>query len=351
MKILTISDIENAVDKDLTPVNMILKEINNDINIVIFAGDINPEDSERFFDILSERFKQIIWIVGNHDFFSVEDIEDITKLESLESKQSYKIKKYSEKILSKHNNIKLLYPCGYIEIDNIVFIGVSYNCTLNDEVKQTLKMNKKKILITHQPPFGILDSSKYFFNKNEESNKDSIAHIGSKEILNIIDEYNPNIHIFGDSHSSGQRKLTKYISFNNKPTLFVNISSASRMSQDKIIYTGVYGILDIDKMDIELRCLNGRKITCEICNEIAYIPYYWKRDKCSNCYENKSKIFDPHEIFKKSGNYMINKENDNLMKEIETENGTLTIIIPKQENTYHVKHPEKNKNQPLLDKF
>jgi len=296
MRILTISDVENAADKDLTPVHMILEEIDDDIKTMIFAGDINPGDSEEFFDILSKRFNQIIWVTGNHDFFDINDIEEIVKIEDLENKQTYKMKKHSESILDKHKNITLLYPCGYVEIDNIIIAGISYNCNLNNETKQILRTNKKRILVTHRPPFGILDSSQYFLNERESS-KDSISHIGSKEILEIVNEYDPNMHIFGDSHSSGQRKFHRNnIMFHKNSTLFVNTSSVSRMSQNKSIYTGVYGILDTDKMDIELKCLNGKKIICEKCKKSAYIPYYWKRDKCSNCYENKSKIFEPHKI-------------------------------------------------------
>ena len=301
MKILTISDVENTVDKDLTPVDMILKKIDDDIKTVIFAGDINPEDSEEFFDMLSKKFNRIIWVTGNHDFFDVNDIEEIVKIENLENKRTHKMKKHSEAILNKHTNINLLYPCGYVEIDNIIIAGISYNCNLNDEIKQVLKINKKRILVTHQPPFGILDSAQYFLNEKESNSKDSISHIGSKEILDIVNEYNPNIHIFGDSHSSGQRKIHRNnMVFHRNSTLFVNTSSVSRKSQNKTTYTGVYGILDTDKMDIELKCLNSRKITCEKCNETAYIPYYWKRDKCSNCYENKSKIFEPYKIFRNS---------------------------------------------------
>ena len=60
--------------------------------------------------------------------------------------------------------------------------------------------NSKTILVTHEPPFGIMDLGSYsIFEKNPESNNN--GPIGSKYILKLTKQKKPKVHIFGHVHS------------------------------------------------------------------------------------------------------------------------------------------------------
>ena len=61
------------------------------------------------------------------------------------------------------------------------------------------------VLITHSPPFGILD-------------KTLRQRTGCKELLKTVREIKPLAHIFGHIHECGGKKLTK------EEILFINAS-------------------------------------------------------------------------------------------------------------------------------
>lgn len=336
MKILTLSDVDNALNIGIEPVHMIMNKINsNDINMIMFAGDINQKDIEEFFNLLTEKLpnKPIVWVLGNHDF-ELEWLDEIKKsgrspfssMSATEHERKEKIKEnreFQKKVIEKsikhltekYKNLNIIYPFGLVIIDNIIIYGISsgeclwWKEELNNELLKLQKSPKNKkykhILLTHEPPFGILDSTRVAMDKDEKGNH--TEHIGEELILLFAKNWKPDFHIFGHVHNSGQRK--KLI----EETWFVNTSSVQRESQkEPKIYTGVYGIIDTDKRSIELRCLNSRTIKCEKCGEIAYIPYFWKRDKCSNCYKNSSKTIDEitFEKYKNKIGTIITENND-----------------------------------------
>ena len=81
------------------------------------------------------------------------------------------------------------------------------------------------ILITHGPPYGILDTL-----TNGE-------HVGSRELLAELDRIRPRIHVFGHIHSGYGRYYDNYTQFFNaaicndayqpvNPAFFVNIEEA-----------------------------------------------------------------------------------------------------------------------------
>jgi len=63
------------------------------------------------------------------------------------------------------------------------------------------------ILITHQPPMGILDSTR-------------LSHRGSKEIGNLVKKIQPALHLFGHVHHGGES-----ISSDPKKTSFINAAN------------------------------------------------------------------------------------------------------------------------------
>lgn len=152
-------------------------------DIIIHAGDITEqgEDYEikAFLDWFAELpFEHKIFIAGNHDFwFEKNNIPN----------------KYKEK------NIHYLYE-NDIVIDNIKFFGTPwqpyfYNWAFNlerdgkeIEAKWNKIPNDTDILITHCPPFGILDTVKD-------------DNMGCKLLLKKVLEIKPKIHIFGHNHN------------------------------------------------------------------------------------------------------------------------------------------------------
>ena len=83
----------------------------------------------------------------------------------------------------------------YVDYQGYRFIGYRYTLMEKSEkeIKEDLKriipyINKKTILITHSPPYGILDKT----NKGD--------NIGSKSIRDIITKYKLSLHVFGHVH-------------------------------------------------------------------------------------------------------------------------------------------------------
>ncbi|WP_417885226.1 metallophosphatase domain-containing protein [Zunongwangia sp.] len=167
-------------------------------DILIHCGDITEGGSKReiidflnWFSSLPHTHK--IFIGGNHDF----------ELEKLPNK------KIQDLI---PENITYLQDSG-ITIKSYRFWGSAYTpgeanwAFHKDRGKQIKKTwdkipNSTDVLITHTPPYSILDE----INNN--------IHIGCEELLKNVINIKPKIHCFGHSHNEyGQVKLgdTNYI--------------------------------------------------------------------------------------------------------------------------------------------
>lgn len=83
----------------------------------------------------------------------------------------------------------------YVDYQGYRFIGYRYTLMEKSEkeIEEDLKriipyINEKTILVTHSPPYGILDKT----NKGDK--------IGSKAIRDIITKYKLKLHVFGHVH-------------------------------------------------------------------------------------------------------------------------------------------------------
>lgn len=139
--------------------------------VLIYAGDYSAigsyTESVIFAKKLQEvKAKKIIAIPGNHDYFPVDlCIED------------------------------------YIEYNGVTFFTSPYTVDFNGwnfmESEQELEARMWRwpsdvnVLITHGPPYGILDNG-----------------CGSKALREYVERVNPHVHIFGHIHNAhGHRKL------------------------------------------------------------------------------------------------------------------------------------------------
>lgn len=190
MKILFLSDTHSQHRK--------LKDL-PEADLIIHGGDVSKmgtdhevEDFMRWFSGLDYRYK--IFIAGNHDFF-------------FEGETPKSIKRFlNENTFYLHNSS--------VEIEGLKIWGSPYtptffNWAFNlDRGKEIEKIWKDipadtDILITHGPPFGILDVTR------------SDQHVGCEELLKKIKKIKPKYHLFGHIHEA-------YGIFNTAKTTFMN---------------------------------------------------------------------------------------------------------------------------------
>ena len=99
-------------------------------------------------------------------------------------------------------NVHYLADCG-VTIGGIKFFGVP-TFLRHDKVQEDFGMipTDTNILITHRPPLGILDG-------NDD------LHVGSAELLGVIKQVSPKLHLFGHAHDSYGTVSWKGMSFSN----------------------------------------------------------------------------------------------------------------------------------------
>ena len=148
------------------------------------------------------RFKQVVMIAGNHDWI---------------------FERYKDAHRALKNIIYL--EDSAVEIDGVKFWGSphqpwfydwAFNHPRNGRALArywSLIPDDTDVLITHGPPFGILDLP---FGKGESA--------GCELLLKRVKEVNPRVHIFGHIHGSyGQQRIG--------PTLFVNACLCNELYQ------------------------------------------------------------------------------------------------------------------------
>lgn len=170
-------------------------------DIIIHAGDVSkvgrPEEIQDFLDWFSKlKFRYKILIAGNHDFFFENAHEDVIK-----------------KIIP--DGIIYLNDSG-VEIKGIKVWGSpitpwfndwAFNRNRGNEIKEHWDIipDDTDILITHGPPFGILDETVYG------------KRTGCEELLLRVYQVKPKYHIFGHIHED-------YGCYTKGETTFINAS-------------------------------------------------------------------------------------------------------------------------------
>jgi Icc-related predicted phosphoesterase len=211
MKIVVISDTHGSHRDVLLP----------DGDVLIHAGDVvnslmsnleqqrcKIEDLDVWFGqlIANKKFKKIFCIAGNHDFpFARMPFATLKNAEYLENTSF----EYEGVIFHGSPN-------------QLPFYGVF---TLGEECLERVysKTDKVDVLITHGPPFGILDEPYNSKNKNA----------GSKALLSFVERVKPKLHCFGHIHYS-------YGQLEKDGTTFFNASQSAkitgRMENKPLIY-------------------------------------------------------------------------------------------------------------------
>jgi Icc-related predicted phosphoesterase len=172
-------------------------------DMLIHAGDVSKYGEEhQVMDFLDWFAKQPhtykIFIAGNHDFFFEQE---------------------NEKYIQKHipSNVIYLNDSG-CEIEGIKIYGSPitpefYDWAFNRKRGKEIKKHWDKIpsdtniLITHGPPFGILDA-----NKNQYKT-------GCEDLLQTVEKIKPKYHIFGHIHEAYGMLQTMNTTYINACTL------------------------------------------------------------------------------------------------------------------------------------
>ena len=172
-------------------------------DVLLHAGDVcdrgRAEQAADFFEWIAEldfEHKLVIW--GNHDF-------DMVTGASLFPGQM-------------PSGVTLLDHSAY-RVGKIVVWGIPTPASKQEEDWTTIPSDTD-ILMTHRPPHGILDRSR--FRSGE----------GSKRLAERVREVRPRVHLFGHIHRSYGRKQID-------GTTFVNASlyrsSARKLVNDPIV--------------------------------------------------------------------------------------------------------------------
>ena len=178
MKILHISDTHSKhyLLRNLPPAD-----------IIVHSGDMSENGTEsevldflNWFCDLDYKYK--IFIAGNHDFcLDGEQIEGLP------------------------DNCHYLCYSG-VEIENVKFWGVPYFLSneLNGYTEQLASKipNETNILITHRPPYGILDF-------------DDGNNFGCVDLLQAVQKVRPKYHLFGHVHAGYGIEKSQWTTFAN----------------------------------------------------------------------------------------------------------------------------------------
>jgi Icc-related predicted phosphoesterase len=211
MKLVAISDTHNRQKSikefmDIDNIGQDKEPLSGDI--IVHAGDATMGgtvgECERFLEWYgSLNFKHVIFTPGNHDWLFERNPEYAAQL-------------------CKDNGIILLNDSG-IEIDGVKFWGSpvqpwffdwAFNRARDEgqQLFQNVPLIKPhwdmipegtNVLITHGPPYGILD----YVPRGE--------FVGCKDLAYRINEIKPDLHIFGHIHHSAGQKHENGVSYYN----------------------------------------------------------------------------------------------------------------------------------------
>jgi Icc-related predicted phosphoesterase len=218
MRIQYCSDLHLELEKNRKYLNKNPLDVKGDI--LILAGDIIPLHDEffndPFFSFISENYKKIFWVPGNHEFY-YKDINEYSK--------SYNVKLRSN--INLVHNVNILYEdveftfstlwskissinekdieqsvsdFDCISINNRKLRAVDFNKLHHESlsfVQQSLNNKKRKsVVVTHHLPSKLCNSAVH--------NRSPINEAFCVDLTNMIENSNANFWIYGHSHVNRQ---------------------------------------------------------------------------------------------------------------------------------------------------
>ncbi|MEM1509422.1 MAG: metallophosphoesterase [Thermofilaceae archaeon] len=251
VNMLCVSDIHGRTESVKALTASIGQDILRSLDAIIIAGDLgNPQKEEAFIQVigeLSKLGKPVLYIRGNWDANAPSGIVNEEPL------------------------IADLEALGPLELNGMLLIG--HGASLKPFKGL---FSKPIILVTHYPPFSILDRG----GKLEAS---LISHhAGLPEVNYLLSYYKPIVHIFGHSHALGGI----HVKYNG--VTYINVARLDRVDRDgKII--GNYAIVNVNKeggVSVEWRFIGGVWKKCNRCGKKVHLPGDWTMcRRCANRFD------------------------------------------------------------------
>lgn len=202
--------------------------------VLILAGDIVPFAEMKkhmdFFKYLSDSFKYVFWVPGNHEYYFYE----LTKKSGTFTERLFENFYLLNNSVFEHKDIRFIFSTLWTQIgdtnNNIIKFSMSdfrvikhkswpltieaYNnlhadslLFLQTELKK--KTNKKTIVSTHHVPT--------FLNYPPQYKGDALNDAFAVELFDFIDKFGPDVWIYGHHHQSiPEFNIGKTILINNQ---------------------------------------------------------------------------------------------------------------------------------------
>lgn len=178
MKILAAADIHN--DKKVIS-KLVEKAKKENVDLVVLCGDLTYVESDLtgLIGPFKEIGKKVIIIPGNHETFASAE---------------FLAKQYQPGVYNLHGRAMLLYNeiglfgCGSANI-GLFELGDDEMAELLEKAHNKIKNAKKKIMITHIPPYGTKIDMLW-------------THVGSKGVRKAIEQIQPDLALCGHVHET-----------------------------------------------------------------------------------------------------------------------------------------------------
>ncbi len=222
MKIQYCSDLH--IELELNREYLINNPLKVSGEILILAGDIIPLHNDTFnntfFNYISDNYKQVFWVPGNHEFYH-KDLAEFSHSYNLKSRSNVNL---VNNISVEYNDIQFVFSTLWSKISaenekNIEQKVSDFDCIINKNrnfraadmnelhqkslefIKDSLQHRKKKtVVVTHYLPSNQCNSQVHKYSPINEA--------FCVELTDYIEECGANFWIYGHSH------------FNQKP-LFI----------------------------------------------------------------------------------------------------------------------------------
>lgn len=218
-------------------------------DLLIIAGDLTATDSDidwsEYFDWLgrcSEKYKKIIVVAGNHDRFVEEErIHPASAWNNISCYLCDEGTEFSYQIEGLPEEDEGFLPSGKRTLKiwgspwTKSFPGMNPKCKAftvdtDEELaeKWALIPSDTDILITHCPPYSILDEFKDYFGGK-------ILNVGSKSLYNKLWDLKLSLHCFGHIHEAYGYKIlagSKYVNASHVNERYEPVNKPIRIELD-----------------------------------------------------------------------------------------------------------------------
>ena len=185
-------------------------------DVLILAGDIIPLHDEYFnnpfFSFISDNFKKVFWVPGNHEFYH-KDISEFSSSFNIKLKSNLNI---VHNIEIEYENIQFIFSTLWTEISrdnekNIEQNMQDFDCILKNNrklkaadynllhseslnfINQSLNNKKNKsVIVTHHLPSGLCNSPVH--------NNSPINEAFCVDLTGLIEKSGANFWIYGHNH-------------------------------------------------------------------------------------------------------------------------------------------------------